>query len=199
MIITITNLGKENLSINGLKLSLGAYETQTVSVDGDLKKSAAQELQQIKDRGYISYFTTEDTSIPDEFEDTQLSMLHSVLKAQLIDAPNVGTGGTTVTVGFRLVNINDIPVKMQTTLEFAVFQDQWGTTPASVAILDTATNGTILAGAATAALKVLTDVSGEFTCTLTDTIDETVWLGCSQSFMSPVIICLSKDSVTFSA
>jgi len=199
MIITVTNLQKDNISISGIQMSLGSYETKTVSTDGDVKKAVANELKAFKDRGLINYSTAEDTSIPDDFEDTQIAMLHSVVKTKLIDAPNVTAGGTTVAVGFSLTNINDIAMPLQVPVEFAVFDEQYGVTPAVNATLNTATKGTILAGAGTAALKILTDVNGEFACTLTDLVDETVWLGCSQSFMSPAIICLSKDSVTFSA
>ena len=199
MIITLTNLQKDNVTISGLQVSLGAYETKTVSTDGDVKKSTAEELLAFKNAGLISYSTSEDTSIPDDFEDTQIAMLHSVMKVKLIDAPNVIGGGTTVTVGFSLTNINDIPVKLQVPVEFAVFDDQYGVIPAVNAVLSTATKGTILAGDGTAALKILTDANGEFACTLTDLVDEMVWLGCDQSFMSPALVCLSKDSVTFSA
>ena len=199
MIITVTNLQKETISINGLKISLGAYQTQTISTDGDVKKSTAKELEDLKNRGLITYSTTEDDDVPDEFEDTQLAMLHSLIKARMIDAPNVTGGGTTVTVGFQLTNINDVPVKLQVPVEFAAFDEQYGVVPAASAVLSVPTKGTILDGSGTAALKVLTNASGEFACTLTDLVDETVWLGCSQSFMSPAIICLSKDSVAFSA
>jgi hypothetical protein len=153
----------------------------------------------LKTKGYINYSVSEDTSIPDDFEDVVLAMLHTILKVKLIDAANVTGGGTTQTVGFSLTDINDVPIKLQTPVEFAVFNEQWGVTPATSAVLGTAVKGTILGGDGTAALKVLTDANGEFTCTLTDVVDETVWVGCSQSFMSPSLICLSKDSITFSA
>jgi hypothetical protein len=199
MIITLVNLGKDPVSINGLQLLLGAYETKSVATDGDVKKSTAAELKALHDNGRINYSTAEDTSIPDDFEDAQIAMLHSVVKVQMIDAPNVTGGGTTVTVGFNLTNINDIALGLGALVEMAVFQDIDLSIPAVNATLDTASKGTIVAGAASAALKVKTNSSGEFACTLTDLVDETVYLACSPTFGGPALICLSKDSVTFSA
>lgn len=199
MIITLVNLQKEPISINGLKLLLGSYETKTVATDGDVKKSTAEELKALQTRGLLSYSTTEDDDVPDEFEDTQLSMLHSLIKVKMLDAPNVTGGGTTVTVGFSLTNINDVTLGLAALVELAVFDDADLSVPSVSATLDTASKGTIIAGAATAALKVKTDTNGEFACTLTDLVDHTVYLACSTTFGSPSIICLSKDSVTFSA
>ena len=199
MIITIVNLGKDSVSIDGLKLTLGAYEHKTVTTDGDVKKSTAEELDAYKKNGRISYSTAEDTSIPDEFEDAQIAMLNSLIKVRMIDAPDVSGGGTTQVVGFSITNMNDIPFAMPVLVELAVFDDSDVSNFALNASLDTATKGTILGGAGTAALKVKTDANGEFECTLSDLVDETVYLACSPTFGSPSLICLSKDSVTFSA
>jgi len=199
MIITLTNLTKDIVSITGLSISLGSYETKTISTEGDVKKAAAKELESLKARGLVTYSISEDTDMPDDFEDVVLGMMHTVLKVKLIDAPNVTGGGITQTVGFSITNINDIPIKLSCLVEFAVFDDADLSVPAVTATLDTAGKGTIIAGFGTAALKVKTDVNGEFTCTLTDTADETVYLACSCTFGSPSLVCLSKDSVAFSA
>ena len=199
MLITVSNLQKEQLSINGLKVKLGGYEVKSVVVDGDVSKSTAQELKSFVDKGYLSYVVTEDADVPDDFEDVVLAMLHTLLKMKLLDAANVTGGGTTRTVGFILTDINDVPIKVSQVLQFAAFDDTDLTDPATNATLDTATKGTIIGGAGTPALKVKTDSNGEFACTLTDGMDETVYLGCAASFGSPSLICLSKDSITFSA
>ena len=199
MIITIINLGKDSVSINGLKLTLGAYEHKTITTDGDVKKSTAEEMDAYKKNGVISYSTAEDTSIPDEFEDTQIAMLNSLVKVRMIDAPNVSGGGTTQVVGFALTNINDIPIKLSTYVELNLWQDVDLSILATSASLTTASKGTIIAtNLSGTALKVKTDANGEFECVLTDLIDETVYLACDQTSGGPALITTSKDSVTFS-
>lgn len=118
--------------------------------------------------------------------------------ALVTDAPDVGGGGTVATVGLGIVDADSAPVAGQLVLQFAVFDDEFLTAPASNATLDNATKGTILDGAAGAALMILTDANGEFECSLFDTADETVWIGCASGFGSPAISCEEKDSVTFS-
>ncbi len=115
------------------------------------------------------------------------------------DAPDVTGGGTTTSVGFQLRDAASRNLALQTVLEFGVFDDAVLATPAAAATLDTAAQGTIVGGAGTAALKVQTDANGRFSCTLTDAADETVWLGCSPSFGSPIVDCKDIDAVTFSA
>jgi hypothetical protein len=84
-------------------------------------------------------------------------------------------------------------------LELAAFDDESGVTPAVNATLDTATVGTILGGAGTAALKIKTSVTGTFACTLSDASLETVYALASASFGSPGLDCEEKASATFTA
>ena len=106
-------------------------------------------------------------------------------------------GATTATVGFKL-SVGGAAVTEDAVIEFAVFDEEELVTPNGNATLDTATVGTILDGAGTNALKVKTD-SGQFKCTLTNLVDETVYLGCSMSFGSPILDCREVIKVTFSA
>lgn len=122
-----------------------------------------------------------------------------ILNVKMADNPDVGGGGTTGSVEFQITDFAGDNIDGEKILELAVFDDIGLATPAANATLDTAANGTILGGAGTAALKVQTDATGKFKCTLTDLIDETVYLGCSPSFGSPLIDCREIDSVTFSA
>ena len=112
---------------------------------------------------------------------------------------DVAGGGTTQTVGVQVTDFQGKPINYSVVLEFAVFDDLEMAVPATDATLDTEAEGTILAGAGSAALKVKTDANGRFSCTLTDSVLETVYVGCSMSFGSRIIDCGDPDSVTFSA
>lgn len=115
------------------------------------------------------------------------------------DAPDVSGGGTTGTVGFTVQLEGGTPISSPVVLEFAAFDDAEFATPAGAATLDSETAGTILTGAASAALLVATDAAGRFTCILTNPADTTVYLACRQAFGSAPINAESSDSVTFSA
>jgi hypothetical protein len=122
-----------------------------------------------------------------------------ILNVEMDDAADVTGGGTTRAVGFQVTDFAGNPIDYAVSLELAVFDDVNLTVPATSATLATATQGTILAGSATAALKVRTDTAGRFLCTLTNLFDTTVYLGASPSFGSPLMDCREIDSVTFSA
>lgn len=115
------------------------------------------------------------------------------------ETPDVTGGGTTATVGFQATKSDGTAIDSEVILEFAVFEEAELATPSANATLDVATKGTILAGSGGNALKVKTDTTGKFTCTMTNAIDETVFLGCVPSFGSPAIDCRDTDSVAFSA
>jgi len=115
---------------------------------------------------------------------------------QMFAAGNVGAGGVTVAVGCEVMNGGD-PLG-RCVVEFGVFDDPQLASPAKNARLSGALDGTILGGEGTAVLKVETDEDGVFRCTLTDYLDETVYLGCAPSFGSRALACESIDTVTFS-
>ena len=119
-------------------------------------------------------------------------------RAAVLAAGDVSGGGTTQEVGFQIKDTDGNDVALEVVLEFAVFDDINFSIPAVSAILGTVVNGTIIAGEGTAALKVKTDATGLFKCTLTDVVDETVYCGCSMTFGSVVVSCFDIDSVTFS-
>ncbi len=136
----------------------------------------------------------------EKFLDLLDQALDEFVNVSMDDAADVGGGGTTRLVGFQLRNVKGEKLALSTVLEFAAFDEAGLVTPAVNAVLnDIGTVGTILSGAASAALKVQTDVNGKFTCTLTNTADEQISLGASPSFGSPLLDCREIDQVTFSA
>lgn len=114
-----------------------------------------------------------------------------------IDGTPDVTGGTEANVGFQLKNVKGDKLKEVAILEFAVFDDVELATPAVNATLDTASKGTIIDGAGSAALKVKTDSKGKFTCKLTNFIDEQVFVGSSPSFGTSLLDCREVDAITF--
>jgi hypothetical protein len=124
---------------------------------------------------------------------------NQIIVVDMIDAPNVTGGGTTVEVGFQLRGSGGDKHEVEELVQFAVFDDENFSVPAVNADLDTASAGTIIAGGGSAALKVKTDATGLFKCTLTDTVDETVYLACDAAFGGPMVDCRDIDDVTFSA
>jgi hypothetical protein len=136
--------------------------------------------------------------VEEAFQKVETDVIASGFVSAIVDAADVTGGGTTQTVGLQLKDASGNPVAQEITLEFAVFNDAELSIPAINAILSTATSGVIVAGDGTAALKIKTDAMGLFECTLTDAVDETVYLGCSMTFGSPMVDCQSNDSVTFS-
>lgn len=134
-----------------------------------------------------------------EFLDSAEAGLSDLIQVAMDDAPDVSGGGTTQSVGFQLKDINGNNVALATLADFAVFDEADLVTPATNATLDTASAGTIVGGAGTAALKVKTDANGKFTCTLTDLVDETVHMSTAPTFGSPILDCNEIDSVQFSA
>lgn len=125
--------------------------------------------------------------------------LNEVLSAIIDDVADVGGGGTTAAVGLQLVDFEGKNIAEQHVLGFGVYDDTDAITAGVNATLNTATAGTILAGAASAELIVKTDANGRFACTLTDAIDEAVFLIASRNKRSPILDCRDVDSVTFSA
>lgn len=114
------------------------------------------------------------------------------------DADDVGSGGTTQTVGLQLNDQDGSALAAQHLLTFGGYADANGSAAAN-GTLATATAGTIISGSGTAELKVLTDAAGKFTCTLTNAVDEAVHLIAGPTIGSPILDCRDSDSVTFSA
>jgi hypothetical protein len=113
---------------------------------------------------------------------------------------DVGGGGTTAVTGFQLKDQFGNDVARVVKVGFGVYDDTDGVTPGTNATLDTATAGSILSGAASNELEVLTDATGKFTCTLTNTTDEEVFLMGAQPVVgAPPLECEDRESVTFSA
>jgi hypothetical protein len=201
MLITITNLTNNRISIESLTATIAPRSTRTVKNLGVTKMDVLieKELKKFETAGHITYSVGEDPDVDDEFEAAFIGMLTNFYKVDMIDAPDVGGGGTTVTVGFKLVNVGFGPVDAQKLVELGAYDDAYASVPAATAVLGTATKGTIVLGDGTAALKVLTDANGEFECTLTDTADETVYIAAAVTAGGPALDCTEIDSVVFSA
>ena len=90
----------------------------------------------------------------------------------MVDAGNVGSGGTTrAGVGFQVKDFKGDDAEEAFVLGFGAYDDEELATAAANATLDTASAGTILSGGGSNTLEVVTDSSGAFACTLTDTSD----------------------------
>ena len=124
-----------------------------------------------------------------------------LLNVEMVDAADVGGGGTTVIVGFNVTDWRGNAIAEEVVLLFGAFDDEDLQTAAVNATLDdTGTVGSILSGDGTAALVVKTDATGQFRCTLTDLVDETVWLSAGKdAYGGRLIDHRSKDSVAFAA
>ncbi len=110
-------------------------------------------------------------------------------------AEDVTGGGTTQTVGFQLQDTNRVDVAAIRILEFVALKNG---VPAN-ATLASESDGDILGGGGSAALRVETDATGKFTCILTNPDDDTVELTCGPSLGSPLLDCTEVDLVAFSA
>ena len=130
---------------------------------------------------------------------TMKNAFSEIMNVKMDDAQDVSGGGTTRAVGFQVTDFSGANLSTQVKLELAASDDVGLTQPATNATLNTATQGTILDGAASNTLIVQTSTSGRFTCTLTDFSDETVFLSCKSVHGTPLIDCREFDSVTFSA
>lgn len=115
------------------------------------------------------------------------------------ETDDVTGGGTTQTVGFQLVDAQGAPVNASLLLEMAVFDDSDLASPSVNATLGSPAEGTLVGGLNTAAIKVRTDATGRFSCTLTDATDETVYVACSPTFGGASVDCRDVDSIAFSA
>lgn len=80
-----------------------------------------------------------------------------------------------------------------------VFSDALCQTPSTTGTLDTAATGTIDDGDGTNLIKCTPDATGEFSVTLTDTADETVYLKAWIVGIGYIVDSSSIDEVTFTA
>jgi hypothetical protein len=78
--------------------------------------------------------------------------------------------------GFDLLTEAGAAANVQPAMYLGAFDDADCTVPAGNATLNTASTGTIVSGGGSNLLKVTPDAAGEFACTLTDTVVETVYL-----------------------
>jgi hypothetical protein len=118
----------------------------------------------------------------------------------ILEVDEPAAGENTATVRIQLLNgPGGDPVDAPVTLEFAVFDDPDGVVPATNANLNTATEGTILYGGGSPTLKIKTDATGLFECTLTDLTDESVYLSAFHSATGPWVNCVGSLEVAFIA
>jgi hypothetical protein len=130
--------------------------------------------------------------VADELDNSQPSFVR-LLK---VTGPVTGTAA----VGFDIAEALDVGASVIAgveKLELAVFDDEDLTIPSVSAVLDTATEGVISAGAGSAALKVKTATTGSFRCSLTKGTAGVVYVASSLSFGSSALICNDVSPVTF--
>ena len=125
-----------------------------------------------------------------------------IIMVDIFDSPDVyspeGTPVTMQVVGFILRDTEGAAIKAKVLAEFAAFSDVDCSAPCSDGVaLFNATKGRIIAGENTPALKIETDVNGEFSCLLQCLTEQTVWTGANSTFGGPFLHCHKRDSVTF--
>jgi len=108
-------------------------------------------------------------------------------------------GATTTVVGFKLMDLWGSRVLEVRSLALSVFDDAYAATLSPNATFNTATAGTINSGAGSSQVLVTTDASGAFSCTMTNVIDETVYVTCGLSEVSPVLDTKDIAAVIYSA
>jgi hypothetical protein len=129
------------------------------------------------------------------------TLLHLISRGFLLSAITVAdaTGGASTTVVDLTLFGPDGQAAGSVLFEMAAFDDAGVSTPATNATLGTASIGSIVSGAGTAAIKGQTDAFGLFRCVLTNAVDETNWLATSATFGGPAIDGAAIADVTFSA
>jgi len=102
--------------------------------------------------------------------------------------------------GLSQAGLDGDPVP-NTVFEFMVFNDAYGVTPATNASLGTVTvgKGTILSTSPATALVVKTNAEGVFEGTLTDAVDEKVYLAADHTVTGPNVQTAGSLEVEFTA
>jgi len=124
--------------------------------------------------------------------------IDEILNVSMIDAPDVSGGATTQTVGFQITDFAGAAKAGEFKLEMGAFDDADLGVSSVIGKLATATKGSIVANEGTSTIKVKTDATGAFECTLTGATGFDIFLGCAVTFGGSVLDCRSIDSVTFS-
>ena len=128
--------------------------------------------------------------VEDAFEQVDVDIAKAIVE---IVAP--ASGVNTAVVRARFPG-RTVPV----VFEFVVCDDADGAFPAANATLDTATIGTILRFAGTAAPKVKTAQSGAdqvFQCALSNLVDQTNYLTAFSTPAGQVIVCVGSTPISF--
>lgn len=157
------------------------------SVDFVLAKASTRDIVALKDEPNVTLLKV----------DYELGDLW-VARAK-ITAPNAIGGATTTTLTLQLVDQYDLPIFEDLVVALGVFDEAEAATPATNASLNTASEGTILGGAGTAALKVRMSTSGKFVCIMTNLVDETVHSAIDGSYASPIVDGRGVTATVFSA
>lgn len=120
----------------------------------------------------------------------------------MLDAPDVPGGGTQALVGFGLEDTAGNPVEQQLLVELHAYCDVGCTEvprdPTEVWFSD-ATIGQIIDGEGTSWIKVITDLNGEFACTLNCVPRETIVVASNSTPGGPILDCSERDQITFLA
>lgn len=113
-------------------------------------------------------------------------------------ADPAGAANTSAGEGFALKTAAGAAANVQPSMYLRAYDDEECTVLAAHATLNTASAGTITAGAGTNSLTVTPSTTGTFACTVSDTTDETVYLKAAP-VGSEAVDCTDVTSVTFSA
>ena len=115
-----------------------------------------------------------------------------IVNVSLVAAPS-GAGAVLVTAQTR----DSAGSGLQTVLELAAFTDDGCTEPVLACQFSGATQGAILAGTGSPAVKVRTDAAGRFSATLRGTLRTTAHVAAGASFGSPLLDCRERVTVNF--
>lgn len=99
------------------------------------------------------------------------------LVAVIDHTPDVTGGEEETIVGYKL-KYRGVAAKGKFKLGLGVYDDEIGETPATYANLQEVIKGEILDGEGTGEILTITAEDGEFSCKITNTADETVYLSC---------------------
>lgn len=184
IVITNNRTTPYYLESRRIQIDAGAAKTLTVGTDEDLK--ALLDKNGVADTGIAIAVTI------------QRGDYNGVILKQAANA-NVTGGGTTGSVSVSAVTaIGNFPCALYEFV-YRVTQDAVARTNASNATIATAAAGTILAGSGTTVLVVRASAAGVFTATMTDAVDETVYLVGEKLSTSGGTVSSDTDSVAYSA
>ena len=187
----------------------GTSTTHTTSDGTDHANVVTNDTHVAGDGSDHANVATNDTHVAGDGSDhADVAELLLSLADVVITFPDATGGGTTSAGTVQVNDVNGAAVARAVVLRLDVSDTQFAGPgdPAGTAAMDTATTGSILAGAASASLVIKTDATGAFAATLTNAVDEEVHIsartadgGVDALGAGILVRAVVPDSVTYSA